>query len=88
MDGDTVRATVSLGWGLRLTVAVRLAAFNAPELREAGGVEARERLAQWLEANRDGLVVEVRTTATGNAERDRFGRTVGTFRTAAGVPYA
>lgn len=62
IDGDTLRCG---------SERVRLQGIYAPELREPGGREARQRLQERIQGG------DVQIDRTG---RDRYGRTVGTVR--------
>jgi micrococcal nuclease len=66
-DGDTITIETNAGE----TERVRLVDIDAPELRQAHGVEARDALADLLEL--DGGAVIVRHTG-----RDKYGRLLGT----------
>lgn len=48
VDGDTVHATVDLGWDTLIRAKLRLNGFNAPEKNEPGGPEATQALADAL----------------------------------------
>lgn len=47
-DGDSLRASLSLGFGITFDCAVRLQGLNARELAMPGGPEARDHLAALL----------------------------------------
>lgn len=47
-DGDTCHLDIDLGLHVRVSAHVRLAHINAPELHEANGMRAQERLAELL----------------------------------------
>lgn len=75
VDGDTVVANVSLGFGAELrNVHVRLANANAPE-RSSG--EPGRAATAWMISHavgKPGLLV------TGKSERDKYGRALGVIR--------
>jgi endonuclease YncB( thermonuclease family) len=41
VDGDTVRLDLDLGWHIRYTTRVRIAAINAPEISTPAGVASK-----------------------------------------------
>lgn len=47
-DGDTVALEIDVGLSTYRRVTVRLARVNTPELRDAGGAAARDRVAELL----------------------------------------
>lgn len=69
-DGDTLTARCA-GPGAPLLLKVRVAAIDAPELRQAYGRAARQRLAQLCLGQRARIEP---------VERDRYGRTVAHVR--------
>ena len=73
VDGDTVDATVDLGFDLRLSARFRLLGINAPEKNTKKGRESLARLAAMLPV---GATVVVQTTKD---KKEKFGRYLGTF---------
>ena len=75
-DGDTVNGIVDLGFGIKMSVKIRLADINTPELRtkdldeKARGYAARDFLRAFLDKYSAGL--QVRTTKKG-----KYGRWIG-----------
>jgi endonuclease YncB( thermonuclease family) len=69
IDGDTAEVWIETRPGLHEHARVRLVC-SAPELREDGGVEARNRLAAFLDG---GARLETRWT------REKYGRLLGDF---------
>jgi endonuclease YncB( thermonuclease family) len=75
VDGDTVIAHVSMGFGMELrNVSIRLANANAPE--RSSGAPGKAATA-WIVAN---AVGKTGVLITGKAERDKYGRALGTIR--------
>jgi endonuclease YncB( thermonuclease family) len=64
-DGDTFRAVADV---TNEEIKVRLACIDAPELEQAGGVEARDYLRSMLTDNREIILM--------GAEKDQYGRSV------------
>ncbi len=52
-DGDTFVANVYLGFGVGLNIPVRIRDYFAPELRDPGGVEARQFLLELIQNKTD-----------------------------------
>ena len=73
VDGDTVDATVDLGFNLKLSARFRLLGINAPEKNTREGKESLARLAVLLPV---GSSVVVQTTKD---KKEKFGRYLGTF---------
>ena len=73
VDGDTVDATVDLGFDLKLSARFRLLGINAPERNTKKGKESLARLAAMLPV---GATVVVQTTKD---KKEKFGRYLGTF---------
>lgn len=86
VDGDTIDAVISLGFGLQATIRIRVAGIDTPELygveASAAGADARDFAANWL----DGRQVNVRTfkgaTNTVGIGDGAFGRWLGSFEDA------
>jgi len=78
IDGDTVAANVTLGFGIRATEQrIRLAGIDAPEVRgdRAGaGAAARSALRHRVEGRQ--VVICTLPDRNGDARRDGFGRTL------------
>ena len=72
VDGDTVDVVADLGFDVYTTQRIRLAAINAPELRDPGGQEAKNWLAMLLRRGKP-----LRLYAE---KRGRWGRYIGTFK--------
>ena len=73
IDGDTVMATVDLGFHASMTIDFRLSGIDTPEMRGAShdaGVAARDYLATRLTSSVD---VSVQST------KDKYGRYLGEF---------
>jgi hypothetical protein len=83
VDGDTVRLLVDLGFYARHQIDLRLLDVSAPELRDSGGVEARDHVTAWLRTVAlPGLawplLVRTQTTkVTEPTERQTFTRYIG-----------
>lgn len=76
VDGDTVWLEVDLGFDVRRRDSFRLVGINAPEMRTAEGVAARE----WLVAQLAGAEAPGRLTiATNKDKREKFGRYLATL---------
>lgn len=67
IDGDTLVASVDLGFNLRLVESVRLSNVMAPEMNQSGGPEAKKAL-ETLTLGRQIII------RTGRRERDKYGR--------------
>jgi micrococcal nuclease len=67
IDGDTLRAGVDLGCDVMINLTLRLARLDAPEIKEPGGLEARDFLADRV--NRGPF--HIRTIKD---RRERYGR--------------
>jgi endonuclease YncB( thermonuclease family) len=77
-DGDTCYLDVDLGFTTHTYQHVRLAHVNAPELHEANGERAKERLAELLA---DGPLI-INTTRD---RREKYGRMLATITNASGI---
>ncbi|MBD2652772.1 thermonuclease family protein [Synechocystis sp. FACHB-383] len=64
-DGDTFRAVADV---TNEEIKVRLACIDAPEIKQAGGIEARDYLRSMLTDNREIILM--------GAEKDQYGRSV------------
>jgi micrococcal nuclease len=73
IDGDTVDATVDLGFDVKLSARFRMLGINAPERNTKEGKESLARLAVLLPV---GASVVVQTTKD---KKEKFGRYLGTF---------
>lgn len=69
-DGDTIVARIDLGFSMQIVDRIRFAKFDAPELKDAKGVEARDFLSAYLA----GKKLILRTNRT---DRDNYGRALG-----------
>jgi micrococcal nuclease len=77
-DGDTCHLEIDVGLHVSVRADVRLAHVNAPELKEANGARARDRLAELLA---DGpLVIHTIRDRT-----EKYGRWLGEITNASGV---
>ena len=76
VDGDTIDATIDLGFGVHIKRRVRLSGINAPETRtrdpeeKAAGLKAKDRLIELL-------TDQVLTIHTQLDETGKFGRVLG-----------
>ena len=70
IDGDTVEATLELGFGISYTAAIRLIGVSAPEIDTAEGRTTKAKLTDYLQA--ESLVCD--TDGSGS-----FGRILGRF---------
>lgn len=81
VDGDTVRMLLDHGMYIRSSQAIRLAAVNAAELNQPGGLEAREFVSRWFErhllSHRPRLWLWIVVT---DKDRQTFNRYVGVVR--------
>jgi micrococcal nuclease len=71
VDGDTVWFLIDLGFDLTLRKKLRFANIDAPELKNVGGKEAKEYLAQSLPVGKEVILVSKKTL-------DKYGRFVAT----------
>lgn len=80
VDGDTVDATIDLGFSIRVSKRLRLAGLNAPEIRRGSrasekykkGFEAKAYVERRLEENGHQMLVET-------GRRCRWGRWIATI---------
>jgi micrococcal nuclease len=73
-DGDTVSATIELGFKLKLNEQVRMVGINAPELKTGQpGKDATEALKKLV------LGKKVRLVTHDKDERDKYGRVLATI---------
>lgn len=79
VDGDTVHARVDLGCDVRIDLTLRLARINAPELRTAEGVAAKQALERIVAAAGGTL-----TLRTLRDRREKYGRYLAELVDAAG----
>ena len=76
VDGDTIDATIELGFGVHITKRIRLAGINAPESRTRNKVEkklglaAKERLIDILDGAANCFELE-------STELGKYGRVLG-----------
>jgi endonuclease YncB( thermonuclease family) len=85
-DGDTIRLDVDLGFSTHAYVWIRLQDVGAPELKEAGGPEAKRVVEEWLATHAPSGYVTVMTQQVAGAlkeikERMTFIRYVGLVTT-------
>lgn len=78
IDGDTTEAIISLGFYIDITIRVRFAGLNTPELnspileeRELAKLAKYETVA-WFEANKGNIILYSKST-------DKYGRYIGRF---------
>lgn len=78
IDGDTLEMEIDCGFSVRVEAAVRLLGVDAPELREAGGPEARAALSTLVAGGAGAWPLVVRTArlASGGEARS-FQRYIG-----------
>lgn len=72
VDGDTVLLEIQLGLHVAITQFIRLAHINTPEMKDARGAAARDRM-------RELLAVEPLTITTTRDRTEKFGRYLGTI---------
>ena len=83
LDGDTVRLLVDIGFYARHQIDLRLLDVHAPELRDPGGLEARDFAVGWLETAAQSnltwpLLIRTQTTkVTEPTEKQTFTRYIG-----------
>ncbi|MGW0486173.1 thermonuclease family protein [Nonomuraea sp. NPDC003214] len=80
VDGDSLNARLTLGYGLELEAKLRLAGVNTPELKTAEGVDAAGWVRDWVAVRRGGLVVR-----TVKDRREKYGRLLASVEDAAGI---
>lgn len=78
IDGDTAHVVVDLGFYINITLRVRFAGINTPELnspileeRELAKLAKEETIA-WFEANKGSIILYSKST-------DKYGRHIGRF---------
>ena len=69
IDGDTIEATLDLGFGLQYITPVRLIGVSAPERNTPEGKVSKKKLEEFMQADR--LVCQ------SSAKRGSFGRVLG-----------
>lgn len=69
IDADTLCLSVDLGFGTSHTLKVRLLGIDAPEMKTAAGLDARQFVVSWLEQH--GGKVRIQTKKD---RSDSFGR--------------
>lgn len=80
VDGDTVDATIDLGFDLHSHQRIRLFGINAPETRtrdkqeKAAGLASKARLKELLKQNKNNCIVKTQLDKKG-----KFGRLLGTL---------
>jgi endonuclease YncB( thermonuclease family) len=86
-DGDTVTVRIDNGNGHECRVPIRLKGVFAPELKEAGGPEARDTLARYLPAGSRVTVLRFPTSSRGPylTFQSTLGRDVGVIWSRDGV---
>ncbi|MET8585753.1 thermonuclease family protein [Streptomyces collinus] len=72
VDGDTLIASLDLGFNIHMQVSIRLLGINCPEHGTPEGDAATAFTAAWLAANHDNLTV--RTILD---KREKYGRLLG-----------
>ena len=71
VDGDTIEASIEMGLGMTRKAKIRLLGYNAPELRQPGGLEAKQYLDTMLSST---LCTDLDAVTTRGKEFDSFGR--------------
>lgn len=80
IDGDTIDATIDLGFSITLRERIRLYGINTPEVRtrdleeKKRGFAAKDRLAELIDDSVEPIIVE-----TVYDKRGKFGRIIGTL---------
>jgi micrococcal nuclease len=78
IDGDTIEASVDLGFGLRYQILIRLYGINAPETRtrdlkeKKAGIAAKEYLIELMRDSKDNFILESHGVG-------KYGRCLGTI---------
>jgi len=75
VDGDTIIATIDLGFSVQMVQTFRLVGINAPELHGESkvlGLSAKQFLIDWIENKR--VIIETHKDAT-----EKFGRYLATI---------
>lgn len=78
VDGDTVDASISLGFDIAQTMRLRLSDVNTPERGQPGYAMAKQRVASWVSAN------PVCIVTTQKDRREKYGRYLATLTPLAG----
>jgi endonuclease YncB( thermonuclease family) len=68
VDGDTIRASVDLGWRISLTTTLRVAGINTPELPTREGLNAKSYLERLLPAGQIVTILSHRLDKYGRCE--------------------
>lgn len=73
-DGDTIRATLDLGWRVRVEVTIRLEGIDTPETRHANPLhkQAGALVREWVRRTLDGRKLELYSSSL-----DLYGRSLG-----------
>lgn len=74
IDGDTIRATLDLGWKVRVEVTIRLDGLDTPEVRHANPLHKRagELVREWVRRT-----LADRTLELYSSSLDLYGRSLG-----------
>jgi endonuclease YncB( thermonuclease family) len=78
-DGDTLRASLDLGWKITYDAKIRLAGINCPEMNTPAGVAARAFTVDWLNAGTRivaGVAVPAPVKVISHS-LDKYGRVLG-----------
>lgn len=73
VDGDTVKATIDLGWRIKLDIQCRLDGIDAPERVTLAGKLVKQAVIDWFEANKTYQMILL------SKELDLYGRTISDF---------
>lgn len=73
VDGDSVWATLDLGFGIFVKKEIRMLSVDAPEKNTIAGKMVKQFTEQWFLKNLDSV------TLTIDEKPDKFGRVLGTF---------
>lgn len=77
IDGDTVRATIDIGFGISLTEYLRIEGINCPEMDTEEGKRAKRRVEELLG---DPIMLSPPYhTVTCSGRRDKYGRILADF---------
>lgn len=75
IDGDTLLLRISLGFDVMKDIRLRLLGVDSPEMRTPKGIEARDWVVKWVEANETPLRDFPFTVRSHKARnQDKYGR--------------
>lgn len=78
IDGDTIEASIDLGFGLRYEIIIRLYGINTPETRtkdleeRKSGINAKDRLIEILKSSKNEFILQSHGVG-------KYGRCLGTL---------